>query len=71
MIIKKEITAILNKQMDRQDFLKHVAIGMVALTGAGAALKLMAPDEKVRTIVTTVEKGYGGSAYGGDTDGKS
>lgn len=68
MIIKKEVTAILNKQMDRQDFLKHIAIGMVALTGAGAALKLMAPDEKIRTI--TVEKGYGGSAYGGDADGK-
>ena len=60
MAIKTQVSAILNKKMDRQDFLKHVAIGVVALSGAGTALKLLAPKQ-----AKSVDGGYGGSAYGG------
>jgi hypothetical protein len=62
MAIKTQVSAILNKKMDRQDFIKHVAIGVVALTGAGAALKLLAPSDKQQK---TSVGGYGGSSYGG------
>ncbi|MDB5176632.1 MAG: hypothetical protein JWN75_300 [Candidatus Saccharibacteria bacterium] len=65
MAIKTEVNAILNKKMDRQDFIKHVAIGIVALTGAGSALRLLAPKQN-----TSVSSGYGGSAYGGIKEGK-
>lgn len=64
MAIKRQLNLLLNKQMDRQDFLKHVAIGVVALTGAGAALRLLAPDAK--PVARTSSTGYGGSAYGGE-----
>ena len=71
MNIKPQVTAILNKEMDRQDFLKHIAIGVVALTGAGAALRLLAPsDNTASKPIATVVKGYGGSPYGGDEESK-
>ena len=51
--------------MDRQDFIKHIAIGVTALSGAGAALRLLsAPKQK------SVGLGYGDSAYGGSTSDK-
>lgn len=60
MALKTQVSAILNKKMDRQDFIRHVAIGIVAVSGAGAALRLLAPTkQKQRT------NGYGASAYGG------
>jgi hypothetical protein len=61
MPVPTQITAILNKKMDRQDFIKHVAIGMVALSGVGTALRFMAPK---RTQAAN-QNSYGGSAYGG------
>jgi hypothetical protein len=63
MIYKQQVTAILNKKMDRKDFIKNVAIGMVALTGAGAVLRLLAPAQSQQS-----QTGYGGSAYGGSRD---
>lgn len=39
MSIKEQINAILNKKMDRKDFLKHVAVGVVAVMGFGAILR--------------------------------
>ena len=46
--------------MDRRDFLKHVAIGVVAMTGLGTLVKtLNGVGSKQRTT------GYGSSAYGG------
>ncbi len=62
MALKAQVSTILNKKMDRQDFLKHVAIGIVALTGAGTALRLLANDKPAST--STTSSGYGGSAYG-------
>ena len=63
MVIRQQVTAVLNKKMDRQDFIKHVAIGMVALSGAGTALRLMTPPQQGQHH--SVQAGYGGSSYGG------
>lgn len=60
MALKTQLNAVLNKKMDRQDFLKHVAVGIVAVSGAGAALRLLNPKPR------SVSAGYGSSAYGGD-----
>ena len=59
MAIKTQVNAILNKKMDRQDFLKHVAMGVVAISGASAALRVFSPTQK------SASSGYGGAAYGG------
>lgn len=64
MAIKPQVSALLNKKMDRQNFLKHVAVGMVAISGAGAALRLLNQNQKP-AATTSQSVGYGGSAYGG------
>ncbi len=65
MKLNQEISVILNKPMDRQIFLKYIAIGAVLQTGAGAAFRLLAPDNKPRVAA---QMDYGGSAYGGSKE---
>tara|TARA_B100001245_G_scaffold87132_1_gene62865 strand:- start:5636 stop:5842 length:207 start_codon:yes stop_codon:yes gene_type:complete len=62
MTIKKQVNAILSKKMDRQDFLKHVGIGIVAVSGASTALRLLGAKQE---NVAAKDNGYGASAYGG------
>ncbi|MCA9334607.1 hypothetical protein KC953_00515 [Candidatus Saccharibacteria bacterium] len=62
--IKAQVSELLNKQMDRQDFLKHVGIGLVAMTGLSAALRFASMQSKHSA------SGYGSAAYGGTGDGK-
>ena len=65
MAIKTQVNAILNKKMDRQNFIKHLAIGMVAVSGVGTALKFLAPQQDKSSAA-----GYGSSAYGGVNETK-
>lgn len=64
MALKTDMNAILSKKMDRKDFLKHVAIGVVALTGIGTLARTLAPS-RPKESVSAVPQGYGASAYGG------
>jgi anaerobic selenocysteine-containing dehydrogenase len=59
--MKDQLEALLEKDMDRRDFLKHVAIGFAALTGVAGLLKTL------NTMGKPAEQfgGYGASAYGG------
>lgn len=66
MALKTQLNALLEKKMDRQDFLKYIAVGMVALSGIGSALKVLSAKTE-----TPVNGGYGSSAYGGDKPGKT
>jgi hypothetical protein len=67
MIINPQLTAILNKEMNRQDFLKHIAIGALALTGFGMALRLMSQDQTPPSFSSP--DGYDAGAYGGSKEG--
>ena len=58
--MQKDLTNLLTKEMDRRDFLKHVAIGMVAMTGLGALVRTLNDVGSKKQSV-----GYGASAYGG------
>lgn len=63
-MLKIDTTALLQKEMDRKDFVKNVGIGILALSGVAAALKT------IGTAVPSTRKesgvvGYGMSAYGG------
>jgi hypothetical protein len=53
------INELLQKRMDRKDFLKHVALGMAVLTGTASVIKLFRPQQN------NSNPGYGASAYGG------
>lgn len=62
MALKSQIDAALNKKMDRQGFLKNLALILVTVSGIGTALRLVAGSDK-RSDQTY---GYGSSAYGGE-----
>ncbi|GAA1199811.1 hypothetical protein GCM10009632_19240 [Mycolicibacterium alvei] len=58
---------ILDKQMDRQDFIKHMAVGAVALVGGGVLIRMgLLGNGSDRT---SRQAGYGDSAYGGSKQG--
>lgn len=59
MAIKEQVQVLLNTKMDRQEFIKHVAIGLVAVTGASTALRAVLPKQRASS------HGYGMMAYGG------
>lgn len=63
MGMKQQLNSILSKEMDRKDFLKHLAVGSVAVVGAGWLLRFTTtkPEQKVSS------GGYGNPAYGGAT----
>lgn len=59
--MKDELDSLLQKKMDRRDFLKHLGIGFAAITGIAAVLKTMnslGGKSQTKTV------GYGSSTYG-------
>lgn len=62
-MIKTNIAQLLEKEMDRKDFLKLLGLGAVAATGVTQILKAMS-QQPPRTPVAKAQS-YGGSLYGG------
>lgn len=62
--MKNEIDSLLQKEMDRKAFLKHVGAGFIALTGLAALLKTL--NGVGRT--NRPNAGYGSSTYGGNSN---
>lgn len=63
-MFKIDLSQLLEKEMDRKDFLKHVAVAAIALTGATAVLKALMHQSGTANSKAE-DKGYGSSAYGG------
>lgn len=74
--MKDQVNGLMQKEMDRLTFLKHVGIGFVAITGASAVVKTLtslnigqssAPSAGLQQgqITGTANKSYGTSVYGG------
>lgn len=60
--MKKDLQELLDKQVDRKDFLKHVGFGLVALTGVTALTRSLT-GVGVKTPKTN---GFGAGVYGGN-----
>ena len=63
--MQNDIEKLLQKEMDRKGFIKHVAIGFAALAGVTAiakTLSTMLGNNKAQSV------GYGSNAYGGEID---
>lgn len=58
--MKKDLQQLLDKQVDRKDFLKHLGFGLVALTGVATLTKSMNGFG-----VRQQTSGFGAGAYGG------
>lgn len=66
MAFKQELNSLLTKKMDRKDFLKHVGIAAVAITGFSVIVKTLAPVQtKQPSVARSNGAGYGSSVYGG------
>ena len=71
--MKNEFASLLQKEMDRKDFLKHVGIGFAVITGAATLIKTLnnfggSNSLSGNTSSTTTGAGmfgYGADAYGG------
>ena len=73
--MQKEVEKLLQKKMDRKDFLKHVGIGFAAIVGVTTAVKTVASlnsrpvsssgDDSGSSKTAAAAFGYGGGAYGG------
>jgi len=61
MSIQNEVHALLQKKMDRRDFIKHVGIGFAAVLGIGAVIRAMSSMNGSNK--STV--GYSTGVYGG------
>lgn len=60
--MKNELNQLLQKQMDRKDFLRHVAIGFAAIAGITTIVKTLAT---LNGNAKSQSYGYGSSVYGG------
>lgn len=58
--MKDQVQVLLNKKMDRQEFIKQIGLGLIAMTGVSAFVRSLAQKQK-----PSVDAGYGASAYGG------
>lgn len=67
--IKDQVAVLLNKKMDRKDFLKYAAAAGFMAVGAGAIVNSIAGLDKAgqnkKVGQANASLGYGSSAYGG------
>lgn len=64
--MKQHIDGLLQKKMDRLSFLKHVGVGVVAITGVSGVVKSMSGFGGNDTVGKAAQADvYGASAYGG------
>lgn len=67
--MKKELSTLLDKKMDRLDFLRHVGFGLASVVGVGGlvasltSLKIDGGGQS--TSKPQAAAGYGASVYGG------
>lgn len=66
--LKNASTKLLNKSMTRKEFLGHIGMGVLTITGITAALNAMNTSESSGSRSAALKKkkksGYGGSSYG-------
>ena len=80
MAMNKQLNELLNRKMDRRDFIKHVGVGTLAVFGLGSAVKLMTSlgntsttaggSSTTQPVAATAGSSnqqltYGSGAYGG------
>lgn len=61
--MQNELQTLMQKDMDRKLFLKHIGIGFAAIIGVTSVLKTIAQLNGNRQRASL---GYSGGAYGGD-----
>ncbi len=65
--MRKQINELLDKKMDRREFLKHLGLGTLVLFGLGSVLKLLngTGTSTQKATAGGDSLAYGSSVYGG------
>jgi arginine exporter protein ArgO len=64
--MKDNMSALLNKEVSRKEFLQHVGIAILALIGVGGLLKTLSESSKNQLQQSSQSGfGYGSGTYGG------
>lgn len=66
---KNIVDELMNKPMNRKEFLAHIGVAMVTLVGVSAAIKNLGelskkPTSSKNRVEPPVRKGFGGGSYG-------
>lgn len=64
--MKKSITTLLEKPMDRKDFLRHAGVGAVMMMGGGLVVQALTNGGQRKRVAAA---GYGSTTYGGSKRG--
>jgi len=65
--LKENISELLAKEMDRKDFLKHVGVAIIALTGVAGVINVLSGQQRLNNLgKSNAPQGYGSSPYGGN-----
>lgn len=67
-MIKAQVTELLQKEMDRKEFLRHVGIAAAVIVGLPTFLSVLSRLQGGSIRQQTV--GYGSSPYGGNNEGR-
>ena len=65
-MIKAQVGQLLEKEMDRKDFLRHVGVAAAVIVGVPTLLNAISRLQ-AGPVRDAQQVGYGSSAYGGDT----
>jgi hypothetical protein len=69
-MIKAQVGQLLEKEMDRKDFLRHIGVAVAVIAGVPTLLSAI-NRLQAGPVRTEQQVGYGSSAYGGDTPRQS
>ncbi len=64
-MIKENISTLLEKEVDRKDFLKLAGFGLIAVTGVTQIVKALSTPANKSQKPVSQSQGYGAMAYGG------
>lgn len=67
-MIKTQVAELLQKEMDRKEFLRHVGIATAVIAGLPTLLSALSRLQGGSVRHQTA--GYGSSSYGGDKDSR-
>lgn len=65
MELKNRISSILTKEMDRKGFIKHLAVGALAVIGGGLLLRVLSLNNDRGSERRVPMDAYGDVTYGG------
>jgi len=66
--MSKPITALMQKEMDRKEFLVTLGIGMASIMGFSTIIHLLTGRSAHSHLGQRISSGYGSSPYGGDKE---